>query len=135
MVRATFGSRFTAFLLDLLLVGLVTSVLRIVVDPGVALFLQIVVLLGYFTYFDGSPSGQTIGKKWMNVRVVDAAGGGPLGPSQALVRALVRCVSVLAALLGCLWMLWDRDRRTWHDKAVGTAVVPVADHPVAAWPG
>ena len=136
MVRATFGNRFTAFLLDVA-AGRArdrpccgsSPILR---SP---LVVQVIVLLAYFAYFDGSPSGQTVGKKWMNVRVVDAAGGGPLGTGRALVRALVRCVSVLAALLGCLWMLWDRDRQTWHDKAVGTAVVPVADYPVAAWPG
>jgi uncharacterized RDD family membrane protein YckC len=27
--------------------------------------------------------------------------------------------------LGFLWMLWDGDRQTWHDKIAGTVVIKV----------
>ncbi|MEC8486226.1 MAG: RDD family protein, partial [Actinomycetota bacterium] len=27
--------------------------------------------------------------------------------------------------LGYLWMIWDKDRQTWHDKVAGTIVVKV----------
>jgi uncharacterized RDD family membrane protein YckC len=32
--------------------------------------------------------------------------------------------------LGYLWMLWDPQQQTWHDKLVGTTVVPVSAYPV-----
>jgi len=27
-------------------------------------------------------------------------------------------------LIGYLWMLWDDEKQTWHDKVVGSVVVP-----------
>jgi uncharacterized RDD family membrane protein YckC len=27
-------------------------------------------------------------------------------------------------LLGYLWMLWDSEKQTWHDKAANAVVVP-----------
>ena len=44
-------------------------------------------------------------------------------------------VSGLACGLGYLWMLWDPQRQTWHDKAAGTYVVRVSAYPVDKWPG
>ena len=35
-------------------------------------------------------------------------------------------------LLGYLWMLWDRERQTWHDKFANAVVVPIAAYPVPA---
>jgi len=31
----------------------------------------------------------------------------------------------LIGFLGFLWMLWDKDRQTWHDKAAGSFVIRV----------
>ena len=47
----------------------------------------------------------------------------------------MRIVSGFVCLLGYLWMLWDRERQTWHDKVANTVVVPTSAYPVAAWPG
>ena len=33
--------------------------------------------------------------------------------------------------LGYLWMLWDPEKQTWHDKMAGSVVVPVANYPVS----
>ena len=41
-----------------------------------------------------------------------------------------RSVSGLALLVGYFWMLWDRDRQTWHDKFVGAVVVRERLYPV-----
>jgi uncharacterized RDD family membrane protein YckC len=32
-------------------------------------------------------------------------------------------VSQLALLLGYLWMLWDPNKQTWHDKVAQSVVV------------
>jgi len=34
----------------------------------------------------------------------------------AIVRSLMKYVSIMALGLGCLWMLWDPQNQTWHDK-------------------
>jgi uncharacterized RDD family membrane protein YckC len=38
----------------------------------------------------------------------------------------VSIVSAIVFLLGYLWMLWDPEKQTWHDKAAGSVVVPTA---------
>ncbi|MDQ2826266.1 MAG: CbtB-domain containing protein, partial [Actinomycetota bacterium] len=40
----------------------------------------------------------------------------PLGWSTALLRHLYSYVSALALGIGYLWMLWDPEKQTWHDK-------------------
>jgi uncharacterized RDD family membrane protein YckC len=70
-------------------------------------------------------TGQTIGKSAVNIRVVDAVTGHPIGPGRALGRSLFAAVvSGNVCLLGYLWMLWDENKQTWHDKIVSCVVVP-----------
>jgi uncharacterized RDD family membrane protein YckC len=33
-------------------------------------------------------------------------------------------VSAVVFLLGYLWMIWDSEKQTWHDKVAGSVVVP-----------
>jgi uncharacterized RDD family membrane protein YckC len=119
--RASFGTRFIAALIDGVIVGVASAVLRILGVPFVGLLLS----LGYYTYFEGGESGQTIGKRTMNIRVADAESGGSIGPGRAAVRWLGRLVSGIALGLGYLWMLWDENSQTWHDKMATCVVVPV----------
>jgi uncharacterized RDD family membrane protein YckC len=78
----------------------------------------------YLGLCEGGPDGQTMGKRAAGIRVIDAAGGGPIGTGRALVRAIGRYVSFPPFMLGYLWMLWDRDHQTWHDKLADTVVIP-----------
>ena len=133
--RASFGVRLVAAILDGILLGIVGFVIRLLFGDALGLALQTVVGLAYYVYLEGSPSGQTVGKRAMNIRVIDFNGGGPSGPVRALIRYLGRIVSGVVCLLGYLWMLWDSEKQTWHDKFAGSVVVPTADYPVAAWPG
>lgn len=58
----------------------------------------------------------------MGIRVV-SRGGQPVSVGMAFVRALMKIVSEVVLLLGYLWMLWDPNKQTWHDKVAGTYVV------------
>ena len=89
--------------------------------------------LAYYTYFEGS-SGQTPGKKALGIRVIDFSGGGPIGYGRALIRYLGRIVSAIVLLLGYFWMIWDKEKQTWHDKFANSVVVPEAAYPVEKWP-
>lgn len=131
--RADTGVRFVAYLIDTVIVGVVVILLWAILG-GAGRGLGILVGLAYFTYFDGSPSGQTIGKRLMNIRVVDFQTGGELGYGKAFIRYIGRLVSGFVCLLGYLWAIWDEQHQGWHDKIAGTVVVPVADYPVATWP-
>jgi uncharacterized RDD family membrane protein YckC len=62
----------------------------------------------------------------MNIRVVRVDDGGALGWGTALLRNLCRYVSAIPCFLGFFWMLWDKDKMTWHDKLSSTLVIPTS---------
>jgi uncharacterized RDD family membrane protein YckC len=138
---AGFWVRFDALSIDLILLSVAGGVF-LGIDPMepsppslVEGIVGAVVLLAYFTYFEGSASGQTIGKKLMNIRVIDAYTKESIGFSRALLRNVVGYFVSPVLFLGYLWMLWDDDGQTWHDKVAASLVVPTVDYPVARWPG
>ena len=53
-----------------------------------------------------------------------------IGYGRAFIRWLVSIISALILLLGYLWMLWDKEKQCWHDKAANDVVVPVQYYPV-----
>jgi uncharacterized RDD family membrane protein YckC len=124
-----------AALIDVVIVGIVNFVLRVVLGAALGSILNLIIGAAYAIYFISSPSGQTIGMHLMNIRAIDAQTGGRVDVGKAVVRWLVAIVSGLACLIGYLWMLWDPEKQTWHDKAANTYVVPTSYAPVDMWPG
>ena len=102
---------------------------------GITLLVRLVIEGAYTTFFEGSPSGQTPGKRLLGIRVMDFSVGGSIGYGRALVRYLGKFVSGIVFGLGFLWMLWDKEKQTWHDKFANSVVVPVDNYPVERWPG
>jgi uncharacterized RDD family membrane protein YckC len=133
--RAGFWQRFAAALIDGVLLGIVGFVLREIVGEAGGSALNLLVALGYFGYLEGSPSGQTIGKRALGIRVIDFRTGGPIGFGRGVLRYPARFLSALPLLLGYFWMLWDKEKQTWHDKLIGDVVVPVSAYPVEKCPG
>jgi len=130
--KASFGLRFGAALIDGLILAVVTTILRPVVGDALAEVLGAVIGLAYFVYLEGSDAGQTLGKKIVGIRVVDLAGAGPIGYGRATVRYFGRIVSAIPLALGYLWMLWDDQKQTWHDKFAMSMVVPVSAYPIGS---
>jgi uncharacterized RDD family membrane protein YckC len=123
--RSGFWRRFAAALIDGIALGVVSGILRAILGNTGGEGLALVISLGYYTYFHGK-TGQTPGDAVMSIRVVDFRNGtgAPIGYGRALGRALMSIVSGLVLLLGYLWMLWDSEKQTWHDKVAGSVVVP-----------
>ncbi|HUR49197.1 MAG TPA: RDD family protein [Acidimicrobiales bacterium] len=130
--KASFGLRLGAALIDGIILGVLSSVLRAVIDDALAQVVGSLLGLAYFIYLEGSDSGQTLGKKVVGIRVVDLAGAGPIGYGRATVRYFGRIVSAIALGLGYLWMLWDDQKQTWHDKFATSMVVPVSAYPIGS---
>src|SRR3990170_4534534 len=82
--RASFGIRFVAALIDGILLGIIGGVLSFIVGRALGTVLQILMGLAYYSYLEGSPSGQTVGKRAMSIRVIDFNGGGAIGTSRGL---------------------------------------------------
>ncbi len=131
--RASFGERLIAILIDGLILGVVQLTLgRLAFFGSVTSF---IIAIGYFVYLEGSPSGQTVGKRAMSIRVVHMTTGASIEYSGAIIRYLGRIVSSIACLIGYFWMLWDPEKQTWHDKFASSVVVPTSAYPVDNWPG
>lgn len=78
--------------------------------------------LAYYGILEGK-KGQTLGKQALAIRTVDQYSGQPIGPGRAIGRYFAKILSGMVCYLGYLWMLWDPQRQTWHDKIVSSVVV------------
>jgi len=91
-------------------------------------------LVGAVYFIQELLMGQTVGKRLLNLTIVDAHGHRPLA-IHVLIRNAVRIVGLLFFGLGYLWAAFDTERRTFHDWVSGTWVVfreqklPVARNP------
>jgi uncharacterized RDD family membrane protein YckC len=80
-----------------------------------------------YTYIATSLGGGW-GKRICNMRVVKYDDGDKPGFGTGALRVAVTLLLGLinlVQLLDNLWMIWDKDKQTWHDKAAGTVVVRV----------
>lgn len=82
-----------------------------------------VVMLGY------EVAGWSPGKSVLGIRVLRRDGRRP-GVVHGLARQGGKGISGLALGLGYVWMLWDEQRQTWHDKFASTYVVLQGDRPI-----
>lgn len=129
--RAGFWQRVGATIVDTLVLLVPIVILVVAIDSGVASLLAIVISAAYFIVMEGGPTGQTVGKRALGIRVIGLADGRPIGYGRATIRYLVEAIlSGNIIFLGYLWMLWDREKQTWHDKAASSVVVPVDVYPV-----
>jgi uncharacterized RDD family membrane protein YckC len=120
--------RFGAVLIDGIIIAIPFFVLFELLK-GVGYALGLLIGIAYFVYLEGGPTGQTLGKNAMGIRVIDFETGGPIGYGRAFIRYIGRIVSGIPIYLGYFWMLWDKENQCWHDKFATDVVVPVSDYP------
>lgn len=89
-------------------------------DPLLASLL-LVCLFAFFAKF-WTYNGQTLGMQVWGVRIQNRDGTA-IDLWQALLRFFIAIGSWLFGGLGFLWMLWDKDRLTWHDRYSESVVV------------
>jgi uncharacterized RDD family membrane protein YckC len=127
------GKRIVAVLVDLLLLAVVTGAITApltAISPRVGgplgSLISTVVAFAYFTFMEGS-YGQTLGKKVMNLVVVEADGGDcTLGG--AAIRNLLRYIDWLPFfyLVGVVVIYLTDDDQRLGDVAADTLVVKTA---------
>lgn len=86
--------------------------------------LRLLLLASAFAFFAffWVRGGMTLGMQAWRLRV-QTQDGRSITPAQSLIRFSVACLSMAALGLGYLWILFDRERRSWSDIASGTRVV------------
>lgn len=117
---ASWGQRFVAILIDGIIAGVAGSIVGLVNKP-LGYLVQIAVL-GYLLYIQGT-TGQSVGKKVMNIKLLREADGQVVGPGLSIGRYFVHWLDAIPCLLGFLWPLWDPKKQTWADKILHTVVV------------
>ncbi len=91
---------------------------------AVAVFLVVTTLVGILYHaLMIAKSGQTPGRRVLGIKVVSAETGQPPSFGKSLLRWITSGISFMVCGLGYLWMLWDSQNQTWHDKVATTVVV------------
>ena len=92
---------------------------------GPAAFVELlflwITLAGYYV-LGWTRRGQTLGMKSWRLRL-EPPDGGAVSAATAWLRTLLAPVSMAAAGVGYLWVLFDKERGCWHDRWTGTRVV------------
>ena len=141
--RAGFWLRLVAFTIDLVVLGIFSSLLLLVgflisrmgaefssFSPDASAsfswlalcqLTNFIATAAYFTILH-SEAGQTIGKSLLGLEVC-TLDGQPLSYGHALVRFVAYGFSFFSLGLGFLWVALNPGKRGWHDLLVGTMVV------------
>ncbi len=143
-MSAGFVQRLVAFIIDGFLIGLLYLPVNFALamtgfvagesDDGmmaavlglasmVAAAISFAISFAYYGFF-WSRSGQSPGKKVMNIRVV-RKDGMPMTFVGAGLRGSVGYWISSILLLGFIWAAFDANKEAWHDKIFGTRVEAV----------
>jgi len=144
LIIAKWSDRFVAWLIDFIVVGAIAEAVVTVFALPFAFrfpkldhndvmnvtfgFLQVrsVIYLAYWTYFESS-SGQSLGKKAMNLKVVDMKGDVPnlrIAFLQALGKAFILILDVVIG-----WIFLNENRQRLLNKLTDTVVIKVKPKP------
>lgn len=133
---AGFWQRFAAFIIDWLIVTVISVPLMVLLfgaeyfslasathawDLVTTLVLGAAVI-GFWRY-----CGATPGKIAMDIKIVDAKTGGRPSTPRLVVRFLCYFLSAAPLYLGFFWIAIDRRKQGWHDKIAGTVVIEEFD--------
>ena len=135
---AGFWVRFLAFLIDGILLGVITTALSPVWGPqvtvtgtGAATGVEVNAtanalgtLIG-LVYFTGlwAWRGQTVGMMPFNMQVVSVADGKKIDVMRALLRYVGFIIAAIPLLIGLIWAAFDARKQGWHDKIASTVVI------------
>lgn len=119
--------RAIAVIIDIVLIGIVTSILNGILAQArlglLASLVGIVITFGYYIYLEGT-YGQTIGKMALDIVVV-TEDGDPIEYGPAAIRTILRIIDALPVfyLIGIILVLVTDRKQRLGDIAADTVVV------------
>lgn len=142
--RASFSDRFFSLMVDNIIMYAVLKVLQILTSKlwpalydnlAIIMSIMLAAVLGYFAVYAWKNGGQTVGKRWNQVKVVDLAGS-QLTLGRFLFRELVARGPAVFGMFGIITMLLNPwyltyllaltgEKRSLHDIIAGTQVIKV----------
>lgn len=79
-------------------------------------------LIGSFYSYFWHVKGQTLGMQVWKIKAISETGE-IMTLSECAVRYFFATVSLVFMGLGFVWMLFDPEKLSWHDRATGTRVI------------
>ncbi len=124
---ANWGQRAGAYLIDIIPNIFLSIIGAAIGKVAVSLVIDLLILgwTIYNRWYLAGTTGQSWGKKVLNIKLVKEATGQPIGPGMAFARDLCHFVDAIICYAGVLFPLWDAKRQTIADKIVSTVVIPV----------
>lgn len=93
--------------------------------PVLQFISQLVITMYYYGVYQHN-TGQTVGKKVMGIKVVDAVTGQTPTVGKFLLRDILgKIISAFTFTIGYLMVIWDSKKQALHDKVAGTVVIKV----------
>jgi uncharacterized RDD family membrane protein YckC len=84
----------------------------------VGVLFNAVLYIRWIAKFGAGPLARRLGVKVVCQRTLQ-----PIGYGRSIGRFFGQYISTWIFYLGYLWMLWDKDKQTWHDKMVNSIVI------------
>ena len=122
MEYAVFWRRFVAYIVDVIILGIVSGILLAIFGQYSTMsystnVIGIVYIIGFWTW-----RGQTPGKMALGVKIVQTDGS-PIGFERSILRYIGYFVSAIILCIGFFMIAWDSKKQGLHDKIAGTYVV------------
>lgn len=91
---------------------------------GIVTLISFIFFWGYYIFFEIMWNGQTLGKRWIGLRVI-RLDGTPVTVAEVIIRNLVRMIDLLPTAygVGVVTMFINENSRRLGDLAAGTVVV------------
>jgi uncharacterized RDD family membrane protein YckC len=132
---AGFWVRFLAFIIDGIVIGLLTAALipftgaQIttttnglvtvnVIGNAYSTLIGLVYFIGFWAW-----RGQTVGMMPFNMQVVGVADGKKIDVVRGLLRYVGFIIAAIPLFIGLIWAAFDSRKQGWHDKIASTVVI------------
>jgi uncharacterized RDD family membrane protein YckC len=126
---AELGPRILAALVDYIAPAVLANVVSFAINRPLGSLLSLAAFAyGLYNAYLNGETGQSIGKKMQNIKVVGLETGQPIGGGMGILRNILHILD----LLPCCWLLpfgfiyalfIDKDKQTFADKILKTVVV------------
>ncbi len=118
--------RVGAFLIDIVPVWILIAIGFASHNRGIyfVFWLAGIAVTAYNRWYQAGKTGQSWGKKVLNMSLIGEQTGQPIGPGKAFLRDICHFVDSVICYIGYLFPLWDAKRQTLADKIMQTVVIP-----------
>lgn len=117
--------RIVAGLIDYVALSLVGFLVQVTISRPLGLLVSLAAFgFGLYNAYLNGETGQSIGKKMQNIKVVGIETGSTIGGGMGLLRYLCHIIDGCVCYLGYIYGLFiDKDKQTIADKIIKTVVV------------